>query len=107
MRTAAITPTTKAEVTSPSLPPPDREALDAAGTTKEMFCPRCEAPGLREQLRDGVSIDVCGKCHGIWLDCGELERLIAQAIHGSHQCPRPLLRHLSAQEYAELFWDEA
>ncbi len=43
-----------------------------------MKCPRCEAV-LEEKDRDGITIDVCQQCRGIWLDRGELERLIARA----------------------------
>jgi Zn-finger nucleic acid-binding protein len=45
-----------------------------------MKCPRCETSALDERERDGVTIDVCQQCRGIWLDRGELERLIARAI---------------------------
>ena len=44
-----------------------------------MKCPRCESTVLDERERDGVTIDVCPQCRGIWLDRGELERLIARA----------------------------
>jgi Zn-finger nucleic acid-binding protein len=44
-----------------------------------MNCPRCESSVLEERERDGVTIDVCRQCRGIWLDRGELERLIARA----------------------------
>jgi Zn-finger nucleic acid-binding protein len=44
-----------------------------------MICPRCEAMTLTERERDGVVIDVCTRCRGIWLDRGELEKLIARA----------------------------
>lgn len=43
-----------------------------------MICPRCGSP-LDERERDGVMIDVCTRCRGIWLDRGELEKLIAFA----------------------------
>lgn len=42
-----------------------------------MTCPRCESP-LEERDRDGVTIDVCRQCRGLWLDRGELEKLIAR-----------------------------
>ena len=32
-----------------------------------------------EKDRDGITIDRCQKCRGIWLDRGELEKLIARA----------------------------
>lgn len=44
-----------------------------------MLCPRCESEVLDERRRDGVTIDICGRCKGVWLDRGELERLIARA----------------------------
>jgi len=34
---------------------------------------------LTEMDRDGVTIDRCARCRGIWLDRGELEKLIARA----------------------------
>jgi Zn-finger nucleic acid-binding protein len=43
-------------------------------------CPRCETSGLDERERDGVTMDVCQQCRGVWLDRGELERLIARAL---------------------------
>ena len=41
-------------------------------------CPKCGVR-LTERPVHGVVIDECRDCHGIWLDPGELERLIAQA----------------------------
>ncbi len=47
-----------------------------------MHCPRCEMEVLDERERDGVTIDICPSCRGVWLDRGELERLIARADGG-------------------------
>ncbi len=44
-----------------------------------MNCPRCESSTLVEKDRDGITIDRCDRCRGIWLDRGELEKLIARA----------------------------
>ena len=44
-----------------------------------MNCPRCATSPLQEKDRDGVTIDICRECRGIWLDRGELEKLIARA----------------------------
>lgn len=41
-------------------------------------CPRCASAALSEQDRDGVIIDTCPTCRGIWLDRGEFERLRAR-----------------------------
>ncbi len=37
-------------------------------------CPRCGV-ALTEVEHEGVKIDRCPNCHGIWLDAGELEQL--------------------------------
>ena len=44
-----------------------------------MNCPRCEHEPLAERDRDGVTVDVCARCRGVWLDRGELEKLIARS----------------------------
>lgn len=41
----------------------------------ELTCPKCQAP-MRSDKRNGVTIEQCTKCHGIFLDRGELEQLI-------------------------------
>jgi hypothetical protein len=38
------------------------------------LCPRCGA-GLRQEVRQGITIDTCAGCGGLWLDKGELKRL--------------------------------
>jgi uncharacterized protein len=40
-------------------------------------CPSCEVV-MNEVTKAGVLIDVCPKCMGIWLDKGELEKIITQ-----------------------------
>jgi uncharacterized protein len=49
-----------------------------------MNCPRCTAQTLDERVREDVTIDVCGACRGIWLDRGELEKLIARSADPVH-----------------------
>lgn len=44
-----------------------------------MKCPRCESSRLDERERDGVIIDACPQCRGVWLDRGELEKLVSRA----------------------------
>ncbi|NPV74146.1 MAG: hypothetical protein HPY89_10280 [Pelotomaculum sp.] len=41
-------------------------------------CPVCSVP-LDEIPKSGVLIDVCPKCKGVWLDRGELNRLLNTA----------------------------
>lgn len=40
-----------------------------------MRCPRCENATLVEIDREGVVVDRCDRCRGLWLDRGELEKL--------------------------------
>lgn len=41
-----------------------------------MKCPMCNV-SMREVDRRGVRIDVCPECRGVWLDGGELDKLLA------------------------------
>ena len=39
-------------------------------------CPKCDAP-MRMYERNGVHVDRCTECGGVFLDRGELDRLLA------------------------------
>jgi Zn-finger nucleic acid-binding protein len=43
--------------------------------TADLTCLKCHNP-MRTYKRNGITIDQCTVCHGIFLDRGELERLI-------------------------------
>jgi Zn-finger nucleic acid-binding protein len=43
-----------------------------------LMCPNCNE-GMQEVRRNEVQIDVCSKCRGVWLDRGELEKLLHSA----------------------------
>jgi uncharacterized protein len=43
-----------------------------------MKCPVCEVP-LSISSREGVEIDFCPQCRGVWLDRGELDKVIERA----------------------------
>lgn len=40
------------------------------------ICPSCSGP-LVEIERSGIHIDACRQCRGVWLDRGELDKLVA------------------------------
>ena len=42
-----------------------------------MKCPVCKDVTLLMSEKKGIEIDYCPECRGIWLDRGELEKLIA------------------------------
>ncbi|WP_309119079.1 zf-TFIIB domain-containing protein [Paenibacillus sp.] len=41
-----------------------------------MKCPVCNDVRMREVEKNGVHIDVCPDCKGVWLDRGELDKLM-------------------------------
>lgn len=43
-----------------------------------MDCPLCKVPLVMAD-KQGIEIDYCPKCRGIWLDRGELEKLIERS----------------------------
>lgn len=48
-----------------------------------MKCPSCANTDLTITARTGIEIDLCPKCRGIWLDRGELDKIINRAA-GPH-----------------------
>ena len=44
-----------------------------------MKCPTCTDTALVMTARQGVEIDYCPQCRGVWLDRGELDKLIDRA----------------------------
>ena len=54
----------------------EEEKLEAAQKSA-INCPKCDGT-LLELTHEGVQIDRCNKCNGVWLDAGELERLTSQ-----------------------------
>jgi Zn-finger nucleic acid-binding protein len=54
-----------------------------------MQCPVCTVP-LALSERQGVEIDYCPRCRGVWLDRGELDKLIERvASEGAYPGPGP------------------
>jgi len=46
-----------------------------------LLCPNDNAP-MQTVQRSGVEFDMCPTCRGVWLDRGELEKLLAVAREG-------------------------
>ena len=44
-----------------------------------MKCPVCGDADLVMSERQGVEIDYCPKCRGVWLDRGELDKIIERS----------------------------
>jgi Zn-finger nucleic acid-binding protein len=43
-----------------------------------MICPKCNT-GLNLTITQGIEIDFCPNCRGVWLDKGELEKIIERS----------------------------
>jgi uncharacterized protein len=56
----------------------------------ELICPKCHGT-MRQYERGGVTIDQCTDCRGIFLDRGELERMVdaENRWHGGQSAPPP------------------
>lgn len=44
-----------------------------------MLCPHCKIP-LAMADRKGIEIDYCTQCRGVWLDRGELDKIIELSV---------------------------
>lgn len=51
-----------------------------------MDCPVCTDVKLAMADRQGIEIDYCPQCRGVWLDRGELDKLIERA--SAEQAPQ-------------------
>ena len=45
-----------------------------------MNCPNCESAKLVMSERQGIEIDYCPQCRGVWLDRGELDKIIDRSL---------------------------
>ena len=54
-----------------------------------MNCPICQVALLMTE-RQGIEIDYCPQCRGIWLDRGELDKLIERSSTAAAAAPRPV-----------------
>lgn len=59
-----------------------------------MHCPVCKDPQLVISERQGIEIDYCPACRGVWLDRGELDKLIERGAASAQPAqpraePRP------------------
>ena len=53
-----------------------------------MPCPVCKVPLVMSE-RQGVEIDYCPQCRGVWLDRGELDKIIERSGQDAPAAPPP------------------
>jgi hypothetical protein len=66
-----------------------------------MVCPHC-LEDLIITERQGIEIDYCAKCRGVWLDRGELDKIIERTVQTmnpqNYQAPPPTQGHMHHQD---------
>ncbi len=63
-----------------------------------MNCPVCE-DRMKEVDRNGVTLDVCPSCKGVWLDKGELEKLLELSVSETTKTEMSSSRPEAARPY--------
>lgn len=51
-----------------------------------MQCPTCNTTLLMTE-RQGIEIDYCPKCRGVWLDRGELDKIVERTVQEAPPAP--------------------
>ncbi len=63
-----------------------------------MACPVCNVP-LTMSDRQGIEIDYCPQCRGVWLDRGELDKIIERsAAPAAAPAPAPQMQQPTYQQ---------
>jgi Zn-finger nucleic acid-binding protein len=52
-----------------------------------MLCPVCKVP-LAMSDRQGIEIDYCPQCRGVWLDRGELDKIVERSLAAEAPAPQ-------------------
>lgn len=91
--------------------------MRSADQVAAMSCPVCRVP-LAMSDRQGIEIDYCPQCRGVWLDRGELDKIIersappaaaappaAQPVQQAPAAPPPAPPPAYAPEYRQPWGD--
>ncbi len=66
-----------------------------------MQCPVCAETQLVMSDRQGIEIDYCPKCRGVWLDRGELDKIIDRSTPDVPDARAPAAAPQAAQPAAQ------
>ncbi|EXL01502.1 zf-TFIIB domain-containing protein [Ochrobactrum sp. WV_118_8] len=61
-----------------------------------LLCPLCRVDLVMSE-RQGIEIDYCPKCRGVWLDRGELDKIIERSVAEDAHYPQQQLDRGRAQ----------
>lgn len=77
--------------------------IPSPNTNKEvptMKCPTCKTVDLVMSDRNGIEIDYCPQCRGVWLDRGELDKIIERSTSpAAHAQQQPAYGNQPAPHY--------
>ena len=65
-----------------------------------MKCPVCNDTNLVMSERQGVEIDYCPQCRGVWLDRGELDKIIERSSATAPQQQAPAANYPGGHGHA-------
>ncbi len=71
-----------------------------------MQCPVCQNIALVMSERQGVEIDYCPQCRGIWLDRGELDKIIERSNRMHNPNFSSQLSHKDETRYQQNNYDQ-
>ena len=60
----------------PASPPSAPVHARPSPVLRQLACPICKSDRLVAHIHDGIEVDTCPRCHGVWLDHGEMEHLL-------------------------------
>ena len=66
-----------------------------------MKCPACKEATLSMSERNGIEIDFCPECRGVWLDRGELDKIIAKALAEQESVTKNQEAHQPSYQHTE------
>lgn len=64
-----------------------------------MKCPVCKDINLVMSDRQGVEIDYCPSCRGVWLDRGELDKIIERSSTPYNSSSKPQYEQSHKEHY--------
>lgn len=65
-----------------------------------MKCPNCTETLVMTE-RQGVEIDYCPACRGVWLDKGELDKIIERSAHAESESSRQQEKNKKSRQREE------
>lgn len=71
---------------------------NAAAKGHGLLCPTCRVDLVMSE-RQGVEIDYCPKCRGVWLDRGELDKIIERGQGQPREESRPNYSDRGSREH--------